>query len=232
MRINVSRETSSEKSCRRCPESAEGAAGYRRLRIFPRCGKVRRGSVSIETVTVIPVAVTLLLLGRFILEAGLTRHELAVYTRTATANAADATSTSFFHCEADRDPFTSRETVTQTASVECSQPNGEKGLSREQPFMRAMKKGARPFPKITRDVERNNETRDMRGNGDGSMTFDRPDFLARQGTVSPTAVYQIPQDELWSAADQPWTKAHDPVLWQELRRRGTHRLVPNLFPRH
>lgn len=194
--------------------------------------KVRRGSVSIETVAIVPVAVTLLLLGRFILEAGLTRHELAVYTRTATANAADAASTSFLHCEADRDPFAARQTVTQTASVKCSRPNGERGLNREQPFFQALEKGARPFPRILRDVKKGNETRDMRGDGDGRMAFDRPDFLNRQGEITPTAAYQIPQDRLWSAADRPWTRAHDPVLWEELRRRGTHRLFPNLFPRH
>lgn len=192
--------------------------------------KVRRGSVSLEVVMIIPVAVTFLLIARYVLEAGLTRHEVAVYTRTATANAADAVSSSVLYCDADRAPFSGSGAARRTAAVSCSRPDGERGLQRERPFFDALKKGANSFPRITRDVERGNELRDIQGEGNGSMSFDRPDFLNRQGGVKTQASYRIPQDALWSAADAPWTKAHDPVLWDELRRRGTHRLVPNLFP--
>ena len=123
--------------------------------------RARRGSVSLEVVMIVPVAVTLLLIGRYVLEAGLTRQEVAVYTRTAAANAADAASTSILHCDADRDPFSARPTVSLSAGVSCARTDGERGLQRERPFFDALKKGADPFPRITRDVENGNELRDI-----------------------------------------------------------------------
>lgn len=179
---------------------------------------------------ILPVAVTLILLGRYIMEAGLSRHEVAVYIRSSTVNAAATNSTNPIRCRSDRDPFSERETVSQTASVSCSQRDGERGLRQEQSLFRAMRQGASAWPQIMRDVDRRRPINDIYGSGQGSMVFQRPAFLSRQSGSSTSHAALWPKDELFEGRDAPWRAAHDPVIWQELSRRRTRELFPELFP--
>lgn len=197
-----------------------------RINLFHR----RRGSLGLEAVAIIPFAIMMILLSRFILEAMLTRHEVAVYTRGSTSSAAASKSTSPLDCTFDTTAFGARAGVTQSASVSCTTRDGERGLSSEQPFFDALRDGASAWTEILRDVDNGDPINDILGQGEGSMAFERPDFLSNRGTQGTEKAYLVPQDELWGHADDPWKAAHDPVIWDELSQQPTHELFPNVFP--
>lgn len=198
--------------------------------MFIRLNKRRRGSLGMEAVAIVPFAIIMILLSRFILEAMLTRHEVAVYTRGSTASAAISSFPVLISCTFDKTPFTARTNVTQTASVSCRERDGEKGLSQEKPFFTAIKDAASAWPGILRDVDRTDAVMDMTGEGSGSMAFQRPDFLSTRGDQSSTRNYQTPMDELFDHSDDPYTAAHDPAIWDELSQKNTYKLFPNVFP--
>lgn len=197
-----------------------------RINLFKR----RRGSLGMEAVAIVPFAVIMILMSRFILEAMLTRQEVAVYTRGSTVSAAHSDKPADMSCEFDETPFSSRTNVSQTASVDCAERDGERGLQSAPEFFEAMRNGARPWPGILRDVDRKEPIMDMKGDGDGSMTFDRPDFLSTRGGQGSTNSFMSPQDELFDHSDDPYTAAHDPVVWAELNKSQTYKLFPDVFP--
>lgn len=192
--------------------------------------KRRRGSLALEAVAIVPFVVMVILLSRFILEATLTRHEVAVFTRGSVASAASAKSASPLSCTFDKAAFSGRTGVTQSASVICTQRDGERGLSREKPFFRALRDGASAWADIVRDVEQTDPIHDMMGRGNGSLTFTRPDFLSQRGSPASAKVFLLPQDVLWDHEKSPWKEGHDQVIWQELDNGKTNKLFPNVFP--
>lgn len=197
-----------------------------RIDLFRR----RKGSLGLEAVAIVPFAIMMILLSRFILEAMLTRHEVAIYTRGSTASAAAAKSTSPASCGFDKTAFTSRPGVTQSATISCKMQDGEAGLRKERPYFEALRDGASPWPEILRDVDKGDPINDILGNGNGNMAFDRPAFLEKRGSEESKQVYLLPQDELWDHNDEPWKAAHDPVNWDELSKKNTYKLFPRVFP--
>jgi len=197
-----------------------------RINLFRR----RKGSLGLEAVAIVPFAIMMILLSRFILEAMLTRHEVAIYTRGSTASAAAAKTTSSMNCDFDKTAFTSRSGVTQSATISCKMQDGEAGLQKVDPFFDALQDGAAAWPEILRDVDQGDPINDILGNGNGSMAFDRPAFLETRDSGASKQAYLLPQDELWDHNDDPWKAAHDPVDWDELSKKNTYKLFPRVFP--
>ena len=190
----------------------------------------RRGSLSLEAIMMIPVAMIVLLTARYIAEGMLTRQEVAVYTRSSTINAATSSLPRVLSCTADQSDIGRKPGVTQTVSATCSSHPAEGGLRRERPFFAALREGARPSPRILRDIDRNQRITDVRGSGTGSFLLEKPDFLTQQGAVTSQRVHLTPEMRFWDHRTQPYANGHDRAIWQELRRRGTYRLFPRVFP--
>lgn len=190
----------------------------------------RRGSLGLEAVAIVPFALMMILLSRFVLEAMLTRQEVAVYTRGSTVSAAFGDSTQPTVCTFDDTPFSSRSSVSQTYDVTCRKRDSETGIRSSKKFFVALRDGAQPWPEILRDVDRREPIMDMQGDGDGSVTFDRPQFLSTRGGQGSAKNYLSPMDEVFDHSEDPYKKAHDPVAWAELKKRKTYKLFPDVFP--
>lgn len=190
----------------------------------------RRGEIGMEAMLVLPVALIVILLARLILEGMLVRQEVAVFTRASTAAAAEAESTMPQYCTADRAPFGERPDVTQSAQVACREREAEGGLETQPAFWEAIRRGARPFARILRDVDQTEALMDMQGDGNGSTTFASPQFLSRIGVMTTAGAALFPQGTLWTHDDEPMRASYDPVIWDALREQGTWRLFPEVFP--
>ena len=190
----------------------------------------RRASLSLESAMIVPVALVMILLGRFILEASLARQEVAVFTRMGTHTAAAVKSTSAAACVSDEAAFSGRVEVTQTATITCNQRRAERGLSAERPFWEAVERGAAPWRAILRDVKPNGQVYDITGDGSGKTDLGGSAFLQRRQTIESDYTFIAAQDIRWTHDETPMQQGHDKVIWQELRKRGTHRLFPNVFP--
>ncbi len=189
----------------------------------------RRGSLSLESAMIIPVALVMILLGRFILEASLARQEVAVFTRVGTHTAAAVKSTST-GCVSDMSAFSGRTDVSQTATISCSHRDAERGLSAERPFWDAVERGAAPWRAILRDVKHNGPVYDITGDGTGTTDLSGSAFLQRRQTIDSDYAFIAAQNIRWDHDETPLERGHDRVIWQELSKRGTYRLFPNVFP--
>jgi hypothetical protein len=183
--------------------------------------KRRRGEIGIEAMLILPVAIVIVLLSRFILEGMLVRQEVGVYTRSGTAAAAQAESRLPIYCTSDRDPFSARPAVDQTALMLCLERAAEGGLTSQPEFWPAVRQGSDPYPRMMRDVYQDDRVMDMAGDGFGTSTFARPRFLADAGMVNTSAAALFPQQTLWTHEDEPLKSSYDPVLWDALQEPGS-----------
>jgi hypothetical protein len=190
----------------------------------------RRGEIGMEAMLILPVAIIIVLLARLILEGMLVRQEVGVFTRSGTAAAAVAESTLPIFCTSDRDPFSERPAVNQTAFIICQERRAEGGLQTQNAFWPAVRQGSNPYPRMMRDVYQDEDLMDYAGDGTGTTTFSRPEYLSRIGLMTTSGAALFPGMELWTHADEPLRSAHDPVLWDALREQGTWRLFPEVFP--
>ncbi len=191
----------------------------------------RRGSVTIEALMVLPIAVTMILLGRFVLEASLNRQEAAVFTRGSAIAAAAARST-FLSCDFERDQFGEFATVDQAATVRCRRQDSERGLSAEQPMWDEVEDGAAPWVDILRDVKPRRSPNDIIATASVSLSLERPAFLEQQAAVQAGQSYIAPENVLWTHEERGFDDAHDRVIWEEICnvRAATNALFPNVFP--
>ena len=190
----------------------------------------RRGSVTIEVLMIVPLAIILILLGRFILEASLNRQEVSVYARGSAITAGLARSTNMFRCRFNDEAFDGRAAVNQTETVRCSRRDSETGLSREQPMWDEVEDGAARWDEILRDVKPTQSPRDMIARANGVMTLTSPAFLAQQNPSDADQVYLAPEDVLWAHDEDQLAEGHDVVIWEELCLEATYQLFPNVFP--
>lgn len=190
--------------------------------------RTRRGSVTIEGVMIIPVALVLLLMGRFLLEASLNRQETAVYARGSATAAAVAVRTSA--CRFDEDAFTGRPSVEQTGSVRCNRRDAERGLSQEEPIWDALDEAAEAWPEILRDVRPRTGPRDIVSTAEYTMTLTAPAYLADQAPVLAEQSHLAPERVYWDHGEDDLDEGHDRVIWEELCREATWQLFPNVFP--
>lgn len=197
-----------------------------RIDLFRR----RRGSLGMEAMMILPAAIVVILLARLILEGMLVRQEVAVFTRSATATAAQAESTLPIHCTADRDPFSERPAVTQNALIACRERPAEGGLQTQRTFWEAIRNGANPWSRILRDIDVDEDLNDMQGDGRGASAFTSPAFLSGIGIMTTSGTALFPEGELWTHEDEPLRSSYDPVIWDALREQGTWRLFPEVFP--
>lgn len=189
----------------------------------------RRGSVSVEALMVLPVAVVMIFLGRFVLEASLNRQETAVFARGSAVAAAASGSTAVLSCDFDRQDFDGRPAVEQSATVTCSRRSAEGGLSREQPMWDEVEEGAAPWDEILRDVKPRNGPRDILASARATMTFDGPAFLEQQDPTLAAQGYLSPERTLWTHGEGRLDEGHDRVIWDELCLHGTYWLFPRVF---
>ena len=190
----------------------------------------RRGSVTVESLMVLPIAVVMILLGRYILEASLNRHEAGVFARGSTVAAATARSTRARDCDFDRQDFNTRSSVSQTPLARCSRQSGERTLSREDPMWDAVEDGASAWSGILRDVKPNRSPNDIVGTGEASMTLSSPQFISQQNPTQAEQRYISPERVLWTHNEGRFDEAHDKAIWDELCKSSTYWLVPNVLP--
>ncbi len=190
----------------------------------------RRGSLGLETMMAIPIAMVVILLGRFILEGSLNRQEIGLLTREGVVSTAEDMITNARDCTGDQSAFLDRESVTQSPSVTCDVRRAETGLRNEDPFWDAMEDAATAWQDILRDVRPSNPLYDVIGEGTSTVTLTAPNFLAQQGGKTSTQVHLRPQGDLWRDTQNQFAQGHDAVIWEELRRENTHLMFPNVFP--
>jgi hypothetical protein len=188
----------------------------------------RKGSLAIEALFILPVAVVVILLVRFLFEGAMTRHEVAVHARGSAVAAAAADSILPTHCRHDSS-FITRTSVSKDFLVFCNRRDGETGLGQEKPIMEALKDGASAWPGILRDLENEGPFNDYQSAGQGSTSFNSPPFLGNQGVISNDAAYLSPSLKAFDHSDDPWKAAHEDAIWDELGGK-TSKLFPNLFP--
>ncbi len=179
---------------------------------------------------VLPIAIILILLARFILEGSLNRQEVAVFARGSANTAASLGATNPFACTFDRQDFTGRADVGQIEAVRCSRRDAERGLSRERPIWDAAERAADPWPEILRDVRPRSGPRDIVATADARVTFDRPGFLEQQGPTASEQSYLAPEAVLWAHSEERLDEGHDLVIWDELCKAPVVWLFPNVFP--
>ena len=190
----------------------------------------RRGSLSLEAVMLVPAAVIVILIARYIAEGMLTRQEVAIFTRASTVSAATSALPRLISCDADRSKFGAKAGIRQSAGVTCSNHRAEGGLRRERPFFDALRDGARAWPRILRDVDQRRPVQDVKGAGTGTFLMEQPAFLQKQGAVTSKQSYLTPEMKFWDHQTRPYSNGHDRVIWQRLSQHGTARLYPNVFP--
>lgn len=189
----------------------------------------RRGSVTIEVLMIVPIAIIIILLARFILEGSLNRQEVSVYARGSAITAGMASSANMFSCRFNDEAFDGRAAVDQNATVQCSRRNAETGLSREQPMWDEVENGATSWDRILRDVKPSQSPNDVIARANSVMTLTSPAFLAQQNPTDADQVYLAPEDVLWAHDEDPLDDGHDVVIWEELCLEATYQLFPNIF---
>lgn len=191
-------------------------------------GKRRKGSLAIEAVMIIPLALIIVFLARFVMEGMLTRHEVAVYARGSAINVAYSTVT-VAGCTHDSGGFVTGAGVNRTGSANCKTVDAERGLQSESPVFEALRQGASAWTGLADHMDDGSRTEDVVATATGSMSFDNPPFLASAGQNDTEQVFKHPQNDLW-ADDERWRTGHDQVIWRELQRGPVHDLFPNVFP--
>jgi hypothetical protein len=191
----------------------------------------RRGSLSIEAVMVLPLALVLILMTRFGMEAMVTRQEVAIYTRGAAMNKALISLPLNASCQhADTNVLSTTAGVNRDSKASCTTENGELGLNREKRIFTALDDGASNWRQMATQISNGISILDVVANGSGEMSFDNPPFLQQSGSRGTSHTFKRPADEFWLHDDErQWQVGHDPVIWKDLPN-TTRRLVPNLFP--
>ncbi len=106
----------------------------------------RKGEIGMEALMILPVTIILVLLSRLIMEGMLVRQEVAVFTRSGTAAAAEAESTLPIYCLGDLAPFSERPAVNQNALMVCRERLAEQGITSEPDFWRRSAGARNPSP--------------------------------------------------------------------------------------
>ena len=192
--------------------------------------RTRRGSVTIEALMVLPVAIVMILLARMVLEMSLNRQEVAVFARGSAITAAMSEDHRRQRCDFERSHFDGRVSVEQEEGVSCSNPDSETHLSREERMWDAVEDGAQPWPDILRDVRPTASPRDVIADASSDMTMTSPAFLSDQDASRSEQVYVAARDLLWDHDEENMAEAHDAVIWEELCLEATYQLFPNVFP--
>lgn len=201
--------------------------------------KNRRGSIGLEAVMIVPAALMMIFVARFVSEGMLTRQETSVYIRSSTVNAAvssaaytgsTATVMLYRGCKADREPFSDQSQLNQAVYASCFWRPAEQGVDSSDKFWKRSETGANPWSKLIRDVKPTSPERDVHGRIFATMQFERPDFLQRQGGAQVQHQYLAPTTKIWNHEKRPLKQASDKVIYQELRRENTHKLFPRVFP--
>lgn len=184
-----------------------------------------------ETALTMPLAVVLITLGIYVMEADLSRHESAVYARGSAMVASDLNLRNPFVCTIDDSATGNRTDVDQVSTASCSNRNGELGLPSSDRFWRKMRSSASAYPVLIRDVELREPVNDVLVSGTGSVGFDRStNFFESQGAPQSSSRFQVVKEEFWDHNDRRWAEGHDRAFWTELSKRGTYQLFPNVFP--
>lgn len=191
---------------------------------------------------IVPAAIMMIFVARFVMEAMITRQETAVYIRSSSVSAAAAsasyegylaTANMLRSCKADKDPFSDQPQLTQQVQALCLWRNAEQGVPSNQRFWQRSWDGAKAWQNLIRDVKPRslqNAERDVHGRVLSSMQFQRPDFLQRQGRGVVAHEYLVPTSKVWDHKKRPFKQASDKVIFQELKRKPTYKLFPNVFP--
>ncbi|MXQ09734.1 hypothetical protein GQ651_17955 [Alphaproteobacteria bacterium GH1-50] len=190
----------------------------------------RRGSVSVEALMALPVAIVMILLAQFILEASLSRQETAVFAREATVSRALDVRWRPTGCSFDGDDLTDRIDVGQTATARCALRDAEARLGNQKAVWKALDDGASSWRGILRDVKPRRGPRDVVGTVAGSVSSTGPQFLRQQSAVPSRQSYVAPSRDRFDHGTRRYARAHDDAIWDELCRSTTWKLFPNVFP--
>lgn len=195
-----------------------------------RLQRRRSGSVALEAIMVVPVVIILVMLGRFILEGMLARHEFAIHSRNTAARAALLVSEDMgafelgAGCLLNPSEAGPRAAVTRTISATCAWRNAEEGLRENDRIFTVLDHAAQTASALflhddLRRIPAWNEVRDVESTGIGAMQFEHPPFLVNQGGTAHEQVQLRSRADLWTYAgnsDDAWKWGHDRAFWQQL----------------
>jgi hypothetical protein len=189
--------------------------------------RMRRGSLVVEAVLILPLVIAFMLVSVYVLEAMVFRQDLAAATRTAAAQAA-----AHMSCIGPGAVLDPRGLSTRSATVTCSVVDAEAGLRSERPFFNAMEQAySRHWPRFWRDIEPGAPVPGHVARGQGSVQVTQLSWIARGfGAVETAFLHRRTDGQLWTHHNQDWKKAMDPVIWAKLSERGTFQLFPRVFP--
>lgn len=189
---------------------------------------------------IVPALLMMIYVARFVMEAMITQQETAVYMRSSTVNAAVSASSynGIFGklkitqgCKANKEPFNDQPQLAQSIKVSCFEQDAESGVPGQLKFWNRAEDGATPWKALLRDVKPTQQMQDVRGTVlSSTMQFQRPAFLQRQGAGQSGHTYLAPKIQVWDHKKRPLKQATDRVIYEELRKKDTHKLFPNVFP--
>lgn len=177
---------------------------------------------------IIPMALVIIFLARFVMEGMLTRHEISVHARVSAVKLATESGNATV-CETETMNTTGGAGVQREGEATACTQNAETGLQAERPFFEALETGASAWTDLARHVNDGRPTLDVVSDANGSMEFDNPPFLANAGEIDSSQRFMLPKNDLWPD-DERWENGHDRVIWDELARENTTKLFPRLFP--
>ncbi|MEP1598075.1 MAG: hypothetical protein ABJM18_06930 [Hyphomonas sp.] len=190
-------------------------------------GNLRRGSLSLEVILALPVALMLMIAASYIMENMIFRHEVGAVSRTAAGRAAADLS-----CTGPGAVLEERSTMTRTATVSCQTIDDEGGLRSERPFWVSINQvSASHWSGFWRDIDPGRPVPSIVAVADAS-TIARQSAWAAQafGATGTTQQHRRVHGQRWSHFRAPYRAGMDRQIWSRLSQAGTQSLFPNVFP--
>lgn len=185
----------------------------------------RKGSLSVEFVLVLPIAVCVTLLAAYIAEALMFRTEATAAVRTAAhAAAGDAP------CQVSDPDAHSRVGTSRSLQVYCQRIDEEADLRRVRPFFEALRRAASGWPELVDGIEPELPIASVLARGEGSVAMTAPPYLQSFGAVETSSLHRVPTTDQWDHGQENWRRGYDPEIWAALSEQGTYQLFPNVFP--
>ncbi len=191
-------------------------------RIFPDILRDRRGTVPIDVMLVLPILAALLVLANHLGIVFDARNDLVVATRTAAFNrATNGTCVSL----GDLKDYVGD--VLSGRGVVCSRADEERGVQSDFRFWTRARRSTIAEPGLVRLLETPDPVNGHLATGIGYIVGQPKVGL---GGTAHRFTYFVPSGDRWTVGERVWDDGYDPYLYRQLRRLGSHRLFPNVFP--
>lgn len=184
----------------------------------------RRGTSSIETLTLLPVFIALLILGLYISETVRGRNVYFAQVRTIVMNASATGS-----CLSSN-LLGQSEGMFGIFSTVCTEHRDEDPLSAGDKFWKRTENAASAYRELITTVTPSAPVSGATGTGVGDAPGRQVGSMFELSGATYILRFTGPGDERWIHSDDPFRVGQDQVLYDELKKRGSHQLFPNVFP--